>query len=230
MKFGAILLAGGSSRRMGGEVPKLFLKLDGRALLDHSLRRLISCQRITEVVVVIHERLIDILSSSRPAREGDYCTAAGGNSRAESVLNGVKALSPDLDGVVVHDGARPLFTSRDLDSLLDAVERTGAATLVAPVNDTIKRADTNDLVVESVPRDDLRRALTPQAFLLPQFRDVLEKELRSGFVGTDCASFMERAGSPVRCVDGEPWNVKLTVPSDLPIIETLYSVHRGELQ
>ena len=150
-------------------------------------------------------------------------TYVGGAERAHTVLNGLRALetyaAPD-DWVLVHDAARPCVRHADIDSLLAAVAGHADGGLLAlPLNDTVKRADHNGCIEETVPRTGLWRALTPQVFRLAALRDALESAMRAGVEITDEASAMEYSGARPRLVHGHADNIKITLPEDLALAE-----------
>lgn len=150
-------------------------------------------------------------------------TYVGGAERAHTVLNGLRALetyaAPD-DWVLVHDAARPCVRHADIDGLLAAVAGHADGGLLAlPLSDTVKRADRNGCIGETVPRAGLWRALTPQVFRLAALRDALESALRAGVDVTDEASAMEYSGARPRLVHGHADNIKITVPEDMVLAE-----------
>jgi len=160
-------------------------------------------------------------------------TYVGGAERAQTVLNGLRALetyaAPD-DWVLVHDAARPCVRHADIDSLLAAVAGHADGGLLAlPLNDTVKRADHNGCIEETVPRTGLWRALTPQVFRLAALRDALESAMRAGVEITDEASAMEYSGARPRLVHGHADNIKITLPEDLTLAELFLREQEREL-
>lgn len=153
----------------------------------------------------------------------------GGKSRAESVLNGLRAVRAETAGIVaVHDGARPLVTPDEIAKTIEKAQETGAAVLAAPLTDTIKEIS-GENIVETVDRNTLRRALTPQCFRY----DILQKvyaaaeEISADFFGATDESFLvEKAGFPVTFVEGGPSNIKITRPEDLALAEFLINGER----
>jgi 2-C-methyl-D-erythritol 4-phosphate cytidylyltransferase len=202
--------------------PKQYLPLLGRAMLLHTLERLGRYPRLRGLAVGIaaDDAYWPTLATEIPNL---LITYVGGAERAQTVLNGLRALetyaAPD-DWVLVHDAARPCLRHADIDSLLAAV--TGHADgglLAVPLSDTVKRADHNGCSEETVPRTGLWRALTPQIFRLAALRDALELALRDGIEITDEASAMEYSGARPRLVHGHADNIKVTVPEDLALAE-----------
>lgn len=195
---------------MGGSTPKQFLQLGARSVLEWSVRALEAHREVGPLVVV--------LRPDRAASPPDWLpprvlVAAGGATRAESVRAGLAALAGRADYILVHDGARP-FLSAELISRVIEASPAGPVIPVIPINDTVKRIDEAGVVVETLARETLRRAQTPQGFPA----DILdEAHARHGGSGesTDDAVLCELLGISVSTVKGDPHNVKITTPGDL---------------
>jgi 2-C-methyl-D-erythritol 4-phosphate cytidylyltransferase len=220
--FWAVVPAAGGGTRMRADRPKQYLSLLGRPILARTLERLGSYPRLRGMLVGIAADDVywPTLAGGTPNLLGTY---AGGDERAQTVLNGLRALAqyaaPD-DWVLVHDAARPCLRHSDIDALLDAIAgHPDGGLLALPVSDTVKRADHNGCVVETVSRVGLWRALTPQAFRLAALSAALERALRAGVEITDEASAMEYDGARPRLVHGAADNIKITVPEDLALAE-----------
>jgi 2-C-methyl-D-erythritol 4-phosphate cytidylyltransferase len=218
----AVVPAAGGGARMRAACPKQYLPLLGRAMLLHTLERLGRYPRLRGLVVGIaaDDAYWPTLATDIPNL---LITYVGGAERAQTVLNGLRALetyaAPD-DWVLVHDAARPCVRHADIDSLLAAVAGHADGGLLAlPLSDTVKRADHNGCVEETVPRTGLWRALTPQVFRLAALRDALESAMRAGVEITDEASAMEYSGARPRLVHGHADNIKITLPEDLALAE-----------
>jgi len=207
---------------MRAACPKQYLPLHGRAMLLHTLERLGHYPRLRGLVVGIaaDDAYWPTLAMEIPNLLGTYI---GGAQRAQTVLNGLRTLetyaAPD-DWVLVHDAARPCVRHADIDSLLAAVAgHADGGLLAVPLSDTVKRADHNGCVEDTVARAGLWRALTPQVFRLAALRDALESAMRDGVEITDEASAMEYSGARPRLVHGHADNIKVTVPEDLALAE-----------
>lgn len=211
----AIIPAGGSGRRFGGELPKQFLLLDGRPLLARTIDRLEASGVIAEMIVAIPDehraRMEDLLAQNSwktPIR-----LVAGGPTRQESVWNALQAVT-DAELVAVHDAVRPNFPTELLRDLLAAARAVGGAIPALPLTETIHRVR-DGIIDESPTRDEWVSAQTPQCFRLPLLRTALERARSEGFVGTDEACVVARYGGRVRVLSGDPANLKVTVPRDL---------------
>lgn len=219
MPFTLIIPAAGSGSRMGLGENKLFLPLQGAPVLWHTLRAFAGCPGLLEAILAIRpgeelqvRQLLGEAPLPVPVR-----LVAGGDTRQQSVLNALKAVGPESGAVWVHDGARPFVSPALLGRLAEALETETAVIPGVPVKDTIKRTDAAGFVTETPDRSSLWAVQTPQCFRGPQLLAAHEAAAAEGFVGTDDASLMERAGHPVRVIPGEYDNIKITTPEDLAV-------------
>jgi 2-C-methyl-D-erythritol 4-phosphate cytidylyltransferase len=220
----AIVVAAGKGTRLGGNRPKQFLELAGVPVIVHTLEQFERSKQINEVITVLPAE--DTAGFESLARRFDLKKAvravAGGATRAQSVRNGLDAIS-DADIVAVHDGVRPFVTPEEIDEVVQAAKKSGAAILTAPVADTIKRVD-GERVVETISRAELRRAFTPQCFgfdILKRAYDQLDAFESSGIEITDESMLVERLGVSVVTVEGSARNIKITNEADLAIANRL---------
>jgi 2-C-methyl-D-erythritol 4-phosphate cytidylyltransferase len=216
----AIIVAAGEGSRFGGERPKQFAEILGKPVLIHSIERFEQNDLVDEIVLVLSDRE---MTSFSDIAEGFgirklASIVAGGRSRSESVLNGLSVVRSEESGIVaIHDGARPVVPQDDITNAIRAAERTGAACLVAPIADTVKETE-DGLVIGTVDRRTLRRALTPQCFRYEVIRDAFEF-IDPGELVTDDSSLVEASGGEVAAVPGSPLNIKITFDHDLPVAE-----------
>lgn len=214
----ALLVAAGAGERLGLDRPKAFAELRGRPLLAESLERLDLCPWVDAIVVAAPagwEEPVILLAEELAASKVVSCVT-GGSTRAESV----KAALADVDEsalvVLVHDAARPLLEDEVVERVLGPLaEGFDGVVPAVPVSDTVKRVE-RGVVVETVAREGLVAAQTPQAFLAPALRRAFEGELGGA---TDCASLVERSGGRVAVVDGDPRLFKVTTPADLALVD-----------
>ncbi|MEE8338347.1 MAG: 2-C-methyl-D-erythritol 4-phosphate cytidylyltransferase [Dehalococcoidia bacterium] len=220
----AILLAAGSSARMGGDGPdsdKLWADLGGEPLIAHSLRALAAIEAVDVLVLVAPPDRHAMLRSLAGEAPVELRAVEGGARRQDSVAAGVAA-APDAAWFLVHDSARPLITAELASRVLDAAREHGAAVPAVPVADTLKRVDGSGRVVESVDRAPLRAVQTPQAFAAGLLRRAHEASNDSTLAdATDDAVLVERLGEPVWTVEGDPRNLKVTTPADLALARAL---------
>lgn len=225
-----VVPAAGAGRRFGAAVPKQYLLLAGRTIMQHTLDRLTAMPGIARVVVVIaaDDPRPAALAWAHPER---LQFVVGGAERMDSVLAGLDALRaegvPEGDWVLVHDVARPLLRADDVARLIRLASAHAVGGLLAhPVRDTMKRADAAGQVAASVPREQLWHALTPQMFRLGELREALLAARRDGAVVTDEASALERLGRLPLLVEGALDNLKITYPDDLALAEALLQSQR----
>jgi 2-C-methyl-D-erythritol 4-phosphate cytidylyltransferase len=217
----AVIVAAGRGERLGGDRPKAFARLGGRVLLAESLERLEASDWVDSIVLVAPERWEEpsiLLAEELGAGKVSACVA-GGETRAESVRAGVAEIPEDALVVLVHDAARPFLPeeviTRVLEPLGDGWDGAAPALRVA---DTLKRAEGDGTVVETVDRSNFWAVQTPQAFLAPVLREALKSDLADA---SDCASLVEKNGGRVRLVQGDPRLLKVTTQADLALLEGL---------
>ncbi len=218
----AIIAAGGRGQRVGGAQPKQLLAIGGRSILERSVAAFLSHADVNAVVVALPTEIADdppaYLRAAADRADKTLRVVAGGERRQDSVANAFRAADRLSDVIVIHDAARPFVSSDLIARTISAAAASGAALAAIPARDTVKRVNDPDrTVVETLPRDAIYLAQTPQAFR----RDVLADALSRADDATDEAALVERAGHPVRVVEGEPTNIKITTAEDLPIAEAI---------
>lgn len=216
----AVVPAAGIGSRMQSDKPKQYLPLESKPVLQHTLERLACHPHIKGIVVALADN--DPWWSELEFNPGcELLLAKGGKERADSVLSALHALAVHSDGdpwVMVHDAARPCLRQQDIDRMLDELltHQVGGI-LGVPVNDTVKRADADNQILETVDRTGLWRAATPQMFRLGILKKALEAATKQGLSVTDEASAIELAGWQPMMVEGHQDNIKITVPQDLAL-------------
>lgn len=220
----ALVVAAGAGRRFGGLVPKQFLPLGGLPLLAHTLRALAVPGLVDRLVVAVPpgEETRCLAEVVAPlALPIPVALVPGGAERRDSVRAALARVEDRTDLVLIHDGVRPFVPRRDLEGVLAAARADGAAILAVPVSDTLKRAGADGRVAETLPREGLWAALTPQAFRRDLIVRAHEAARATGAAVTDDALLVERLGHPVTLVLGSRTNVKITSQEDLAIAEAL---------
>jgi 2-C-methyl-D-erythritol 4-phosphate cytidylyltransferase len=221
-RFHVIIPAAGAGSRMGADSPKQYLSLNGKPLIQHVVKVFDQAIKIDSINVILsqedaHWHNINLTAGSK--LQVHYC---GGETRAETVLNGLNAISSQVaadDWILVHDAARPGLSNRLLSQLLSTLEEDSVGGLLAlPLADTLKRADKEQRVSDTVPRNDLWQAQTPQ-----MFRYATLKQALTVFKGTptDEAEAIEALGLKPKLVTGELRNLKVTYPQDLAVLSAL---------
>jgi 2-C-methyl-D-erythritol 4-phosphate cytidylyltransferase/2-C-methyl-D-erythritol 2,4-cyclodiphosphate synthase len=222
MFVSAIIAAGGRGQRFGGAVPKQLLTIGSQSVLERSVSLFLSHPEIDELVVALPSELaVDpppyLRATAKPVH-----VVAGGARRQDSVFNAFQAVSGEADIVVIHDAARPFATADLISRTIAAAAESGAALAALPARDTVKRAAGKlvPFVSETIPRESVYLAQTPQAFTRRVLHDALGIS-EAGIDATDEATLAERAGHPVRLVEGEQANIKITTPEDLLLVDAI---------
>jgi len=217
MHVAVLLLAAGSGRRFGGDVPKQYTIVAGRPLIAHTLLSLAAEPRISVVQPVIADGdpfFVDAVAGlALPYRL--LAPVKGGAERSQSMQAGLAALPAEIEYVAVHDAARPLPSAALLADVLDVAGRYGAAVPGISVHDTIKVVDRDGKVVATPARESLRAVQTPQVARRDWFENALAREAERLHMHTDDASLLEAAGFPVHISRGESSNRKITTPEDM---------------
>ncbi|MGA2651420.1 MAG: 2-C-methyl-D-erythritol 4-phosphate cytidylyltransferase [Terracidiphilus sp.] len=225
MQVFTIIPAAGLGTRMAGAQPKQFLALNGIPILIHSLRAFASVAQVTGIYVAVRKPEMERVE----AQIAEYGLAdrvrvvEGGDNRQESVSHALAALPAQFDDIVlVHDAVRPLIDVATIERTIEAVDIHGAAIVGLPAVDTIKQVERTAhgaLVVSTIPREFVVLAQTPQGFRFGILQRAYAEAMADGFVGTDEASVVERAGQSVAVVPGSQVNLKITKPGDLELAE-----------
>jgi 2-C-methyl-D-erythritol 4-phosphate cytidylyltransferase len=219
-RFWGVVPAAGSGSRLGGERPKQYLDLAGTPVLQRTLDALLSLRHLEMVMVALApgDAYWQALPASRYPR---VQVTTGGRERADSVLACLRALADRAgahDWVLVHDAARPCLGAGELERLVAALADDPVGGLLAVrVTETVKRADADERVLETVDREALWLAQTPQMFRFGLLLEALESALTAGRIVTDESSALEQAGHRPQLVPGEPENIKITHPGDLRV-------------
>ena len=219
-KICTLIPAAGEGNRLKSVVKKPYLALAQKPILTHTIQRFEQNTAVDEIFVLVNEadfEMCRVTVLAPYAFQKVQPLVAGGATRQQSVHNGVRALPADTDFVIVHDGVRPFVTDETIFACLDAAAEWGAAVAAVPVKETIKIANAEDFIVETPPRERLWTVQTPQVFrksLLEEAHQIAEEKQ---LTATDDAALVEHLGHPVKLVNGNYANVKITTPEDLRI-------------
>lgn len=224
-----VVPAAGRGTRFGADVPKQYVDIAGKPLLNWTLEALAQHPRIAGLMIVIAADDMHWRSVAKIAGK-PVLTTIGGGERADSVLAGLQALPASVaetDFVLVHDAARPCVRDADIENLIQRGISGDGALLAAPLRDTLKLADSDQRVAATEPRESRWRALTPQMFRRAQLTDALKQARASGRAVTDEAMAMELAGFRPLLVEGSEDNLKVTTASDRHLAEFLLGLREG---
>jgi 2-C-methyl-D-erythritol 4-phosphate cytidylyltransferase len=219
----AILVAAGKGTRMGPGVEKLFLEVAGRPVVAHTWQRFSDAKCIDEVVLVVRDGMQPVFTAlaAKYGLRKPHRFVVGGAERQDSVWNGLEALSPETEIVAIQDAARPCTSEALIAATIAAARETGAAVAAQAMTDTIKESADGKLIARTVDRARLWAVQTPQTFRVEVIRRALAEVRRQKMIVTDDTAACELIGQPVRLVTSTAPNPKVTVPGDLPFIETL---------
>lgn len=212
-----VIPAAGVGRRFGRAHPKQYTKLKERTLLDHCLSTFLSWSKTHKIIVALSASDLQF-ADSEFANHPKVVKVIGGAERVNSVSNALEYIGSqegDNDWVMVHDAARPLIQSKDIDTLWSAHTGYEAAILARPISDTIKRVGRAGVVEETVSREGLWVAQTPQMARINDLYLAIRAGLDAGYGITDEASALEAQGLEVGLVEGPAYNIKVTLPDDI---------------
>lgn len=229
-KYWAVIPAAGVGRRMGSNIPKQYLPLAGKTVLEQTLEVFIQHPDISGIILSVtvgDPYWQEISDNYKHENAMPIFVAPGGQERCHSVLNALNELSlhaSDDDWALVHDAARPCLTGSDIDHLIAQLSDSSAGGLLGlPMADTVKRCDQQQNVLATVDRSELWRALTPQMFPLKLLKDALTHAIENKALVTDEASAIELQGLKPKMVEGQPGNIKITHPGDLQLAELFFA-------
>ena len=232
MKVVVIIPAAGLGTRMAahsgtrpGKAAKQFAEIDGKPILLHTLEKFAQVPQVEDIYIAVREnetdRLRDFLAAQRLRPR--IHVVVGGDHRQHSVANALAGVEADAEDVVlVHDAVRPFVDREIIENVIECAGKHGAAIAGLPAVDTIKQVErtANGAVISStIPRERIVMAQTPQGFRYGLLKRVFEEAAQDGFIGTDEASLLERAGHKVAVVMGSSRNIKITTPADLELAE-----------
>ncbi len=216
MNVAVIIPAAGSGSRFGSDIPKQFLPLGGKPILQHVIERFILFD-VARIVVAVADQLLPVVSQSSEDR---VRFVAGGASRQESVTRALRAIEGGFEVVAVHDAVRPLLRRRLFDAAVAAALDQGAAFPAIPISDTLHSIG-EGVILKTLDRAQIIAAQTPQCFRADILIEILERAFHEGVDLTDEASLAAHYGYKVAVVPGDTDNLKITQPRDLVVAEAL---------
>ena len=219
----AIIVAAGNGTRMGPQVDKLFVELDGCPIVAHTWRRFEEAGCIDELLLVVRDGMQAAFAAlaKQYKFKKSFRLVAGGKERQDSVWNGLEALSPQCEIVAIQDAARPCTSPALIAATVAAAREMGAAVAAQAVTDTIKESHNGKLIERTLDRSRLWAVQTPQTFRVETIRRALSEVRQRGLLVTDDTAACELIGQPVQLVVSTQPNPKVTRPEDLPCVEAL---------
>lgn len=218
-----IIPAAGSGSRLNKETPKPYLEISGKTILEHTLMRFLGLANLSQVIVATSLRYIkkaEQILGEVLDDDTSFRVIEGGEERQHSIFNTLK-YTDENNLVIVHDAVRPFVKLEHIESCCEAAMETGASVLGVPAKDTIKKLDDDNLIMDTPSRKFLWQAQTPQVFKKEILLEAYQKAFEENFIGTDDASLVERLGYPVKMVEGDRSNFKITYPLDLKLAKLL---------
>lgn len=219
----AIIVAAGIGKRFGSDLPKQFLYIKNKPILQLCLEKFLSVERINTIILVAHQDYFDqtknILHTLNTSKKIEI--TIGGKERQDSVWNGInEALKSSPDIILVHDAVRPLVSSKLINNIIDATIKYSAAIPAIPVKDTIKVCE-GEFLVQTLNRNLIYAVQTPQGFETSLLTSAYKKAFEEEYYSTDDASLVERLGIKIKLVEGEHNNIKITTKEDLEFAEVI---------
>ncbi|MFP4662533.1 MAG: 2-C-methyl-D-erythritol 4-phosphate cytidylyltransferase [Halanaerobiales bacterium] len=230
MSIGAVIPAAGQGKRMKSKINKQFLQLSEHPVLAHTISVFINNNKIDQIILVVHSDELDyckenIINNFFDQDDQRIKIIAGGKTRRESVYAGLKAFSPAIDYVLIHDGARPLLSQGLLDKVIDSLNSYDAVIVGTRLKDTVKQVDKKGIVQMTPDRSNLMAVQTPQAFLYELIIEA-HQAVPADQPVTDDASLLEYMGKKVKIIKGSYENIKITTPMDLIFAEKILEKRR----
>lgn len=223
----AVILGAGNGTRMKADRSKLLLEISEKTVLERTVEIFSKADCIDEIIVVCRKNDLDDFEKVLSDYELSYCF--GGATRQESVKNAVATIEDgECDLLIIHDGARPLITQKEIADTVNLAKDKGAAAVGVPVKDTIKVVDSEMKIVDTPDRSTLISIRTPQIFAFDMYKEALSLAEKQGVDFTDDCQLVENLGKPVYTVCGDYGNIKITTPEDIPMAESILKM-RGEV-
>ena len=231
MKNYAIILASGTGERSGLEIPKQFIKIGGKTVLEHTIKVFQNSGSIDEIIVVTHENYIDSVKTIAQNYDKVSLIIRGGKTRRESSFIGLNAIKDENAKVLIHDAVRPFISSKIIDECILALNKYKAVDVAITSADTIIKVDSENLIEDIPKRSLLRRGQTPQGFDLKTIKKAheLANQCNDLSVTDDCGLILKFNLCDVYVVNGDEFNIKITYPIDVAIADKLFQIKTSEI-
>ncbi len=224
VKLAVIIPAAGSGSRMGSQIPKPFLKLRDKSILEHTIKNFAELEFVSQIIISTSEErkkeVGSILNKFKNSLE-NFTVVDGGKERQNSINNALKVVSDNIDLVAVHDAVRPFISSELIKRCAISANECGGAIIAVPAKDTIKEVGEGSIIQNTPDRSRLWQAQTPQIFQKEVLNSAYKSAFENNFTGTDDASLVERIGGVVKVIEGDRRNLKITYPIDLKVAELI---------
>ena len=224
-KISVVITAAGSSSRMKGSVSKIFLNIDEKTVIEWTINSFLEISDINELIVVTKEEYFEKIGTFLKNVPFNTKLVVGGNSREESTFNGLMAVSSETDYVICHDGARPLLSKEIILNVINELDKYAAVITGVKAKDTMKIVSDSMEVVSTPDRRNLYNVQTPQAFKKDLILKAYQKFFNENFFVTDDSSVVSNLNIPVKLIEGEYSNIKITTNEDIDLVREI--VKRG---
>lgn len=224
-KVYAIIPAGGSGKRIGGNTPKQFMTFNGRELIAYTINIFNKCKKVDEIIVAVQPEYIELIEKIKYNFGFDKLTkiVEGGKERQDSVFNALISLKADKkDFVLVHDAARPLLPQKVLDNAIDTAIKKGNAVVAIKAKDTLVNG--REIIFNYINRGEISYIQTPQVFKYTMLLKAMQKARDESFIGTDESMLVTRMGETVNLVEGSSLNFKVTTESDIELFHQIVGI------
>jgi len=222
MRIVALIAAAGLGKRMNAKISKPFIPIFGKPILAYTVEKFEQCKFIEKIYLIVNQEERDLCSKDIILKYNFSKVQeliAGGETRQDSVYNGLKILNSDTDIVVIHDGARPLVEETLIQDSIKAAQKYGAAIVAIPLKDTVKKSQKDFFINKTLNREEIWRAQTPQTFKYDIILSAYHQAYKDKFFTTDDAAIVEKYGHKVKMIIGSEENIKITTPFDIIIAE-----------
>lgn len=222
MKIVALIAAAGKGKRMNTRISKPFIPIFGKPILAYTIEKFEKCKLIDKIYLTVNSEEKELCSRNVIIKYNFSKVQElvdGGETRQDSVYNGLKALDKDTDIVVIHDGARPLIEETLIRDSIEKAQKYGAAIAAIPIKDTVKKSENNFFINKTLNREEIWRAQTPQTFKYDLILPAYHKAYKDKYLATDDAAILERYGHKVKLIIGSEENIKITTPFDIIVAE-----------
>jgi len=222
MKIVALIAAAGKGKRMNARISKPFIPIFGKPILAYTIEKFERCKLIDKIYLTVNSEEKE-LCSRNIIIEYNFSKVQelvdGGETRQDSIYNGLRALDKDTDIVVIHDGARPLIKETIIQDSIETAQKYGAAITAIPIKDTVKKCGKDFFINKTLNREEIWRAQTPQTFKYDLILSAYNRAYKYKYLATDDAAIVERYGNKVKLIIGSEENIKITTPFDIIVAE-----------
>ena len=230
MKIVALIAAAGKGKRMNTRISKPFIPIFGKPILAYTIEKFERCKLIDKIYLTVNSEEKELCSRNIIMKYNFSKVQElvdGGETRQDSIYNGLKALDKDTDIVVIHDGARPLIKETIIQDSIETAQKYGAAVTAIPIKDTVKKCGKDFFINKTLNREEIWRAQTPQTFRYDLILPAYDQAYEYKYLTTDDAAIIERYGNKVKLIIGSEENIKITTPFDIIVAENFLKKGSG---